>query len=112
MWRPEETVDAVAYDTPIPGGAGALCCGWSARSRSTSSRTSISDHAEALADRVRLEAISRVLYEDDDTAPPREEDLRLRQEYFFASASLQDLLRRHRSQHGELTSLPDHVAIS
>src|SRR5262249_11687553 len=36
---------------------------------------------------------------------------RLRQEYFFASASLQDLLRRHRQQHGDLDSLAAHVAI-
>jgi starch phosphorylase len=37
--------------------------------------------------------------------------LRLRQEMFFASASLQDILRRHQAQHGDLLSLPDHVAI-
>jgi glucan phosphorylase len=67
------------------------------------------DHVGALAERVRLEAISRVLYPSDETAAGA--DLRLRQEYFFASASLQDLLRRHRSQHGELGSLADHVAI-
>ena len=67
------------------------------------------DHVGALADRVRLEAISRVLYPSDDT--PAGHELRLRQEIFFASASLQDLLRRHTAQHGELSSLPDHVAI-
>jgi len=67
------------------------------------------DHVGALADRVRLEAISRVLYPSDET--PAGHELRLRQEIFFASASLQDLLRRHKAQHGELSSLPDHVAI-
>ncbi|HNW40356.1 MAG TPA: glycogen/starch/alpha-glucan phosphorylase, partial [Opitutaceae bacterium] len=67
------------------------------------------DHVGALADRVRLEAISRVLYPSDDT--PAGHELRLRQEIFFASASLQDLLRRHLRQYGELTSLPDHAAI-
>ena len=67
------------------------------------------DHVGALADRVRLEAISRVLYPSDDTAAGHE--LRLRQEFFFASASLQDLLRRHKQQHGELVSLADHVSI-
>jgi len=50
-----------------------------------------------------------VLYPSDHT--PAGHELRLRQEIFFASASLQDLLRRHMQQHGELTSLPDHVAI-
>ena len=45
------------------------------------------------ADRVRLEAVSRVLYPSDET--PAGQELRLRQEFFFASASLQDLVRRH-----------------
>ena len=67
------------------------------------------DHVGALADRVRLESISRVLYPSDET--PAGQELRLRQEYFFASASLQDLVRRHLAQHGELASLPDHAAI-
>jgi starch phosphorylase len=67
------------------------------------------DHVGALADRMRHEAISRVLYPSDETAAGQE--LRLRQEMFFASASLQDLLRRHLRQHGTLNTLPDHVAI-
>ena len=50
-----------------------------------------------------------MLYPSDETAAGHE--LRLRQEFFFASASLQDLLRRHKSQHGEVASLADHVAI-
>jgi glycogen phosphorylase len=39
------------------------------------------------------------------------EELRLRQEYFFAYASLQDLVRRHLDQHGSIESLADKVAI-
>jgi starch phosphorylase len=50
-----------------------------------------------------------VLYPSDQT--PAGHELRLRQEIFFASASLQDLIRRHKQQHGDLGSLPDHVAI-
>ena len=38
-------------------------------------------------------------------------ELRLRQEYFFTSASLQDLMRRFAVEHDDLASLPDHVAI-
>ena len=45
------------------------------------------------------------------TTRRRAQDLRLRQEFFFASASLQDLVRRHMQQHGELASLADHAAI-
>jgi glycogen phosphorylase len=114
QWQPAEQVKAVAFDTPISGWRGRHVNTlrlWSARAADPLSLDDFNrgDHVGALADRVRLEAISRVLYPSDET--PAGEDLRLRQEYFFASASLQDLLRRHKQQHGELSSLPDHVAI-
>ncbi len=113
-WRPAETVNAVAYDTPIAGWRGRHVNTlrlWSARATDPISLEDFNrgDHVGALADRVRLEAISRVLYPSDETAAGHE--LRLRQEFFFASASLQDLLRRHKQQHGELATLSDHVAI-
>jgi starch phosphorylase len=109
-----ETVTAVAFDTPITGWRGQhvnTLRRWSARAADPIRLEDFNrgDHVGALADRVRLEAISRVLYPSDDT--PAGQDLRLRQEFFFASASLQDLVRRHKQQHGELSSLPDHVAI-
>ena len=67
------------------------------------------DHVGALAESSKAEAISRVLYPSDYT--PAGQELRLRQEYFFASASLQDIVQRHLSQYGDLQSLPDKVAI-
>ncbi|MCE9601173.1 MAG: glycogen/starch/alpha-glucan phosphorylase [Gemmatimonadetes bacterium] len=114
VWHPAESVKAVAYDTPIAGWRGRHVNTlrlWSARATDTIDLADFNrgDHVGALADRVRLEAISRVLYPSDET--PAGTELRLRQEIFFASASLQDLLRRHKRQYGELTSLPDHVAI-
>ena len=114
VWRPAETVNAVAFDTPIPGWRGAHVNTlrlWSARAADPLSLDDFNrgDHVGALAERVRLEAISRVLYPSDETHAGA--DLRLRQEYFFASASLQDLLRRHRAQHGELSTLADYTAI-
>ncbi|MBK7661496.1 MAG: glycogen/starch/alpha-glucan phosphorylase [Betaproteobacteria bacterium] len=114
VWRPAESVKAVAYDTPIAGWRGTHVNTlrlWSARAADPLSLEDFNrgDHVGALADRVRLEAISRVLYPSDAT--PAGHELRLRQEIFFASASLQDLLRRHLQQHGELSSLPDHVSI-
>jgi starch phosphorylase len=114
QWEPAETVDAVAFDTPIAGWRGRHVNTlrlWSARAADPLSLVDFNrgDHVGALADRVRLEAISRVLYPSDETAAGQ--DLRLRQEYFFASASLQDLLRRHRAQQFPMESLPDHVAI-
>jgi glycogen phosphorylase len=114
VWVPSESVTAVAFDTPITGWRGRHVNTlrlWSARAADPISLEDFNrgDHVGALADRVRLEAISRVLYPSDDT--PAGIDLRLRQEFFFASASLQDLLRRHKQQHGELSSLGDHAAI-
>ena len=113
-WRPEETVTAVAFDTPIVGWHGTHVNAlrlWSARAAEPLDLEDFNrgDHVGALADRVRLEAISRVLYPSADT--PAGQELRLRQEFFFASASLQDLLRRQKQQHGELSSLADHAAI-
>lgn len=114
VWHPVDQVKAVAYDTPITGWRGAHVNTlrlWSARAMDPIDLADFNrgDHVGALADRVRLEAISRVLYPSDDT--PAGHELRLRQEMFFASASLQDLLRRHLRQHGELHSLPEHAAI-
>ena len=113
-WHPAESVNAVAYDTPIAGWRGAHVNTlrlWSARADHPIVLEDFNrgDHVGALAHRVRLEAISRVLYPNDNT--PAGHELRLRQEIFFASASLQDLLRRHKAQHGELASLPDHLSI-
>ena len=113
-WDPAESVNAVAFDTPIAGWRGRHVNTlrlWSARATDPLRLDDFNrgDHVGALADRVRLEAISRVLYPSDETAAGHE--LRLRQEFFFASASLQDLLRRHKAQHGELASLADHVSI-
>jgi starch phosphorylase len=113
-WHPAEAVTAIAYDSPIAGWRGQHVNTlrlWSARADDPLSLDHFNrgDHVGALADRVRLESVSRVLYPSDES--PAGLELRLRQEHFFASASLQDLLRRHQSQHGELASLADHVAI-
>jgi starch phosphorylase len=112
-WVPAETVDAVAYDTPVVGWRGAHVNTlrlWSARAGDPLRLDAFNrgDHVGALAARSRAEAISQVLYPSDES--PAGEELRLRQEYFFASASLQDLIRRH-LQSGSLETLPDCVAI-
>ena len=67
------------------------------------------DYIGALSDTVRAEAISKVLYPSDAT--PAGQELRLRQEYFFASASLLDLVRRHVKQHRDIRTLGEHVAV-
>jgi starch phosphorylase len=114
LWYPDERVLAVAYDTPIAGWRGRHVNTlrlWSARSTSPVQLAAFNegDLVGATAPRAQAEAISRVLYPSDAT--PAGKELRLRQEYFFTSASLQDITRRHIEQFGDLSALPDHVAI-
>jgi starch phosphorylase len=114
VWQPGETVEAVAFDTPIVGWRGAYVNTlrlWSARPADPLrlDAFNLGDHAGALSDQVRAESISKILYPSDAT--PAGLELRLRQEYFFASASLQDLVRRHIKKFGSVLSLADKVAI-
>jgi starch phosphorylase len=114
VWRPAETVEAVAFDTPVVGWRGRHVNTlrlWSARAPDPISLDAFNrgDYVGALADRVRIESISKILYPSDET--PAGQELRLRQEYFFASASLQDLVRRHMEEHGDIRTLPQRVAI-
>ena len=119
IWHPAETLSAIAYDTPVIGGPTAAGTGlhantlrlWSARAGQAMHLDDFNkgDHVGAMRDRVRTEAVSRVLYPGDESDSGQE--LRLRQEFFFASASLQDLLRRHVDQFGSVANLPDKAAI-
>ncbi|MCL2714709.1 MAG: glycogen/starch/alpha-glucan phosphorylase [Alphaproteobacteria bacterium] len=114
IWHPGETVQAVAYDTPIVGWRGqhvnALRL-WSARSPDPLKLDVFNsgDYVSASAEQARAEAICKFLYPNDESPAGRE--LRLRQEYFFVSASLQDLLRRHLASDGQLRSLPASAAV-
>ncbi len=113
-WHPRETVNAVAYDTPIVGWQGRHANTlrlWSARAVDQIDLTGFNrgDHVGSFAARARAESISRVLYPSDET--PAGQELRLRQEYFFTSASLQDLIRRHLQQNKSIENLADCAAI-
>ena len=113
-WRPAEHVLAVAFDTPIVGWRGDRVNTlrlWSAQPIDPIllDRFNSGDHIGALAESAKAESITRVLYPADST--PAGQELRLRQEYFFSSASLQDIVRRHMQQYGDLGSLSDRVAI-
>jgi starch phosphorylase len=114
VWHPAETVEAVAYDTPIVGWRGRHVNTlrlWSARAADPIRLDAFNqgDHVGALVNQVKAEAISKVLYPSDAT--PAGQELRLRQEYFFTAASLHDLIRRHVDSFGDVRSLPDKVAI-
>ncbi|WP_421759373.1 glycogen/starch/alpha-glucan phosphorylase [Devosia sp.] len=113
-WQPGEHVLAVAFDTPIVGWRGARVNTlrlWSAQPIDPIllDKFNSGDHIGALQESARAESITRVLYPADST--PAGQELRLRQEFFFSSASLQDIVRRHMQQYGDLGSLSDKVAI-
>lgn len=114
IWNPAEKVTALAYDQMIPGykndSASTLRL-WSAHGGELFDLEEFNrgDHLAAVATRSANQNLSRVLYPDDSTWNGRE--LRLRQEYFLVSASLQDILHRHFRIHGTLDNLADKVAI-
>ena len=114
IWNPAEKVTALAYDQMIPGykndSASTLRL-WSAHGGEVFDLAEFNrgDHLAAVATCSANQNLSRVLYPDDSTWNGRE--LRLRQEYFLVSASLQDILRRHFRTHGTLDNLADKVAI-
>jgi starch phosphorylase len=114
VWYPAETVYAVAYDTPVVGWRGRHVNTlrlWSARASEPIHLHTFQqgDYVGAVKAQTEAEAISRVLYPSDAT--PAGQELRLRQEYFFTSASLQDIVRRHLAQYDDLSTLPERAAI-
>ena len=114
VWHPAETVEAVAYDTPVVGWRGKHVNTlrlWSARAPDPLRLDAFNqgDHVGAVSARARANAISQVLYPSEDT--PAGQELRLRQEFFFSSASLHDLSYRHIHQHGDIRTLAEHASV-
>jgi starch phosphorylase len=113
-WRHAGEVNAKAYDMVIPGHGTQRVSTlrlWKAVAPSQIDLHAFNtgDYARAAEFKNQYENISWVLYPNDSTPAGRE--LRLRQEYFFTSASIQDILARHVAEHGSLTNLADKVAI-
>ncbi|NTA93940.1 glycogen/starch/alpha-glucan phosphorylase [Agrobacterium tumefaciens] len=114
VWKPAERVIAMAYDTPVVGWRGTRVNTlrlWSAQPIDPILLAAFNagDHIGALRESNKAESLTRVLYPADAT--PAGQELRLRQQFFFSSASLQDILRRHLQQYPDFTSLPDKVSI-
>ena len=113
-WHPFETVRAQAYDAPVLGWQAKWCNTlrlWSAKPTRKFDLESFNrgDFLGATAPEALARTISRVLYPDDTTDIGKE--LRLKQEYFFSSASIQDLIRRYLSTNEDLKKLPEKVSI-
>ncbi|NNM68690.1 MAG: glycogen/starch/alpha-glucan phosphorylase [Gallionella sp.] len=113
-WVDGETVMAMAYDVPIPGYATETVNNlrlWAAKAPREFDLDSFNagDYIGAVQEKEVVESLSKVLYPNDSSAMGKE--LRLRQEYFFVSASIQDILHRFLSRHSDLSLLPEKVAI-
>ena len=113
-WVDTEDVIAMAFDTPVPGFGTDTVNNmrlWSARASRDFNLADFNEgnYMRAVEDKNESENLSKVLYPDDRTETGRA--LRLKQQYFFVSASLQDILRRYLTVHTNLDNLPDKVAI-
>jgi starch phosphorylase len=114
VWKPAEQVEASAVDTPVVGWRGKRVNTlrlWTATALDPIRLDAFNagDHVGALVEEVRADALVRVLYPADSS--PAGQELRLRQEYFFTSASIQDIVRRHVQYVGDVRTLPDKAAI-
>ncbi|CAN7631658.1 glycogen/starch/alpha-glucan phosphorylase [Pseudorhodoferax sp. LjRoot39] len=114
IWRPAAEVAAKAYDMVIPGHGTKKVSTlrlWKATAPAHIDLNAFNtgDYQRAATAKNEYENISWVLYPNDSTPAGRE--LRLKQEYFFVAASIQDMVKRHLDEHGTLSNLADQVAI-
>jgi starch phosphorylase len=113
-WQPQRQVKGVAYDTPIPGYRVAtvnLLRLWNAQACESFnlSAFNVGDYVRAVEEKIASETISKVLYPNDE--PMQGKRLRLEQEYFFCSCTVQDILRILLQQNASLDLLPEKFAI-
>ena len=113
-WNAGETVTAVAYDNPIPGYRTNNTINlrlWASRPDTEFDLEAFNtgDYVQAILARQRAETLSSVLYPDDRTYQGKE--LRLKQQHFFVSATMQDVVRRYVDVHGsDFSHFPSKVA--
>ncbi|KAM3090516.1 glycogen/starch/alpha-glucan phosphorylase [Phormidesmis sp. 146-35] len=113
-WMPRNTVYGTPYDTPIPGFKNNTVNPlrlWSAKSSEDFNFQvfDAGEYTQAVADKTYSENISKVLYPNDNT--PQGKELRLEQQYFFVSCSLQDIIRQYLRSYDNFDAFPDKVAI-
>lgn len=112
-WNPGETVTAVAYDTPIPGFKTNNTINlrlWAAKPDREFDLQAFNtgDYVQAILSKQRAETLSSVLYPDDRTYEGKE--LRLKQQHFFVSATVQDVIRRYKEGHDNWDAFTEKVA--
>ncbi|HET8654445.1 MAG TPA: glycogen/starch/alpha-glucan phosphorylase [Longimicrobiaceae bacterium] len=113
-WVDTRDVLAMAYDVPIPGYRNNTVNTlrlWSAKATEEFDLQDFirGDYLAAVEAKANSETISKVLYPPDNTGSGKE--LRLKQQYFFVTATLQDILRRYKRERKSFTDLPDKVQI-
>ncbi len=113
-WVDAEEIVAIGYDTPVPGYRNNTVNNlrlWSAKASREFNLNYFNDgdYISAIAEKATSENITKVLYPNDNRFQGKE--LRLKQEYFFVSATCQDIIRRFRKAHASFADFPDQVAI-
>ena len=113
-WVDTQDVLAMAYDTPIPGYRNHTVNTlrlWAAKATEEFDLADFirGDYLAAVAAKGESETISKVLYPPDDTGSGKA--LRIRQQYFFVSATLQDILLRYKRERKTFTDFPDKVQV-
>lgn len=113
-WVDTSDIYAIGFDQLIPGNRGPTVNHlrlWSGRAITPFHIDAFNagDYPAAVQEQVEAKNLSRVLYPDDSTSQGKE--LRLKQQYFFVSASLQDILATHLSEGRSLASIPASIAI-
>jgi len=113
-WLPDNQVMAMAYDMPVSGYRNDIVNTlrlWAAKSTREFELQDFQagDYVGAVEHKTETENLSKVLYPSDATGAGRE--LRLKQEYFFVSASLQDILRHYLAAHDDLEKIPQKITI-
>ena len=113
-WVDTDEVIAMAYDMPVPGFRTNTVNNmrlWSAKSSRDFDLRYFNEgnYIKAVEAEAQSENISKVLYPDDTNYMGKE--LRLKQQYFFVSASLRDILYRFKKFHPDFSDLPHKVAI-
>lgn len=113
-WLPAEVVKGVGYDTPVPGYQNhffTLLRLWKSEAAESFDFNEFNrgNYSQAVEQKVKAENISKVLYPNDETEQGKR--LRLMQQYFFVSCSLQDVLRIHALRKMKLEQLPDSFVL-